>query len=277
MSTGLLGFESVQERQGGVREYVSASRLSCWLKCPLTWKIRYLDGVKTPTTPSLFIGKAVHAGLEGFYRHRQLGITLVPDDVAERMLQSWPRLVDEEEMTFESTDAEQTLRQQTIDLVRSYLAHAPDNERPLAVEVAVEAPLVDPVTGEDLGMPLIGIIDLVLDYEEGPIIADFKTSGRSSEPMEVTHEIQLTSYAYVFRHVQRWREAGLEIRSLIKTKAPKIEFHSYPARTDVHFRRLFSVVREYLDALDSGRFNFRPGFACGMCDFAHTHCRRWTG
>jgi hypothetical protein len=95
--------------------------------------------------------------------------------------------------------------------------------------------------------------------------------------MEVTHEIQLSSYAYVFRHVQRWHEAGLEIRSLIKTKLPKIEFHSYPARTDVHFRRLFSVVREYLDALDSGRFNFRPGFGCGMCDFAHTHCRRWTG
>ena len=80
-----------------------------------------------------------------------------------------------------------------------------------------------------------------------------------------------------FRHVQRWPEAGLEIRSLIKTKLPKVEFHSYPARTDTHFRRLFSVVREYLDALDSGRFNFRPGFGCQMCDFAHTHCRRWTG
>ena len=27
------------------------------------------------------------------------------------------------------------------------------------------------------------------------------------------------------------------------------------------------VMREYLDALDSGRFNYRPGFGCGMCDF----------
>ena len=35
MSTGLLGFESVQERQGGVREYLSPSRLNCWLSCPL--------------------------------------------------------------------------------------------------------------------------------------------------------------------------------------------------------------------------------------------------
>ena len=32
----------------------------------------------------------------------------------------------------------------------------------------------------------------------------------------------------------------LEIRSLIKTKVPKIEFHRYPARTDAHFGRLFA-------------------------------------
>lgn len=43
------------------------------------------------------------------------------------------------------------------------------------------------------------------------------------------------------------------------------QFHPYAARTEVHFRRLFAVIREYLDALDSGRFNFRPGFGCGMC------------
>jgi hypothetical protein len=72
-------------------------------------------------------------------------------------------------------------------------------------------------------------------------------------------------------------EAGLEIRSLVKTKTPKIEFHGYPARGDVHFRRFFAVVREYLDALDGGRFNYRPGFHCGMCDFATSHCREWDG
>jgi hypothetical protein len=121
------------------------------------------------------------------------------------------------------------------------------------VEAAVEAPLIDPQTGEDLGIPLLGVLDLVLDYEAGPLICDFKTSGRSSEPIEILHEIQLSSYAYLFRQVSQWPESGLEIRSLIKTKTPKVEFHSYPARTEVHFRRLFAVLHEYLDALDSGR------------------------
>ena len=89
MSTGLLGFESVQERQGGVREYISPSRLGCWLACPLRFKFRYLEGIRTPTTPALFIGKATHAGLEIFYRHRQLGVTLETSQVTTKLLESW--------------------------------------------------------------------------------------------------------------------------------------------------------------------------------------------
>ena len=196
--------------------------------------------------------------------------------MAERMFRSWAQLMDEEKMAFDSPEAEQAMRQQAADLVRAYLAYAPTFEKPLAVEVAAESPLVDPVTGEDLGMPLVGIIDLVLDYEEGPLITDFKTAARSSEPMEITYEIQLSSYAYLFRQASRWPESRLEIRSLVKTKVPKIEFHSYPARTDAHFRRLFAVLREYLDALDAGRFNYRPGFGCGLCDFRE-QCRAWGG
>ena len=137
--------------------------------------------------------------------------------------------------------------------------------------------MVDPVTGEDFEIPLLGIVDLVLNGPEGPLIIDFKTAARSGTPAEIVHEIQLSTYSYLFRQLDGREEAGLQIRSLIKTKTPKIEFHEYAARTDGHFRRLFSVIREYLDALDSGRFNFRPGWGCSMCEHRDTHCRRWCG
>jgi putative RecB family exonuclease len=173
---------------------------------------------------------------------------------------------------------EQGLQAQAVDLVGAYLTALPaDEPRPLAVEAALEAPLVDPVTGEDLGIPLVGIVDLVLDGREGPAVIDFKTSARSTEPLEISHEIQLSSYSYLFRHVEQRQEAGLEIRSLIKTKVAKVEFHAYAARTDAHFRRLFAVVKEYLDALDAGRFNYRPGFGCGFCDYRGGPCRCWAG
>ena len=156
---------------------------------------------------------------------------------------------------------ERALQRQAVDLVTAYVRQMPtDAPRPLAVKVVVEAPLVDPLTGDKLGLPLIGVMDLVLDDTDGPLVCDFKTSGKSGEPLETAHEVQLTSYSFLFRHSQRQDEGGLEIRSLVKTKVPKIEFHSYPARTEAHFRRFLAVVREYLDALDSGRFHYRPGF-----------------
>jgi putative RecB family exonuclease len=277
MSTALLDRQSIQERQGGPLEYVSPSRLNCWIACPRKFAFRYIDGIRSPTTASLFVGKAVHSGLEVFYRHRQLGLAVEPADVIKRLLASWDQAVDEENMTFDTPAEEQAIQKQVVDLVKAYLAYMPTDEpRPLAVETSVEALLVDPETGENFGIPLLGIMDLVLDDTAGPLICDFKTSARSAQPLEITHEIQLSSYAYLFRQCAEQKEAGLEIRSIIKTKAPKVEFHRYPARTDAHFTRLFSLIREYLDALDAGRFNYRPSFGCSMCDF-RSQCQRWAG
>ena len=64
------------ERPNGIWDYISPSRLNLWLKCPLAWKLRYIDGIKTPPTPALFLGTRVHDALEMFYRHRQLGVGL---------------------------------------------------------------------------------------------------------------------------------------------------------------------------------------------------------
>ena len=252
--------------------------LNSWIACPLRFKLHYLDGIKTPTTPSLFLGKCCHSMLEAIYRHQQLGVTLDVPDLSRRLLESWAEMLDQEGMKFESVADEQAMQKQLADLVGAYLKAIPaDEPRPLAVEAALESPLVDPTTGENLGIPLVGIVDLILDGHEGPTVIDFKTSSRSTEPLEITHEIQLSAYSYLLRHVEQRQEGGLEIRSLIKTKTPKVEFHPYAARSDSHFTRFFAVVREYLDALDAGRFNFRPGFGCGMCDFRNGPCRAWRG
>ncbi len=214
--------------------------------------------------------------MEKFYRHQQLGITLTSQQVTDRLLADWDQAVCEEQMQFDSLQQEAEMQKQVTDLLCAYLRQLPNDEPPVRnVEVAMEAPLVDPESGENFGLPLLGVVDLIVAEEDGPLIADFKTSSRSSPPFEVTHEIQLSCYAYLFRETSGETEAGLEIRSLIKTKRPKIEHHRYGARQPRHFRRLFAVLREYLDALHSGRFNFRPGWACGMCEYRDAGCDAW--
>ena len=249
-----------------------------WLKCPLAWKLKYADGIRTPSIPNMFVGKQTIEALETWYRHRQIGIPITVADVLSRLEAGWGEQVAEEDVKFEDANEERTCRQQTAALVSTYLAQVdPEEPRPLAVETSLTAPLIDPKTGEDLGIPLLGVLDLVLPEQTGPRIIDFKTAARGGEPNELTHQIQLTGYAYLFRHASHEPEADLEIRSLIKTKTPKIETHRYAARQEKHFGRLFAVIRAYLDDLDRGRFVFRPGLGCCACDFAETHCRAWCG
>lgn len=181
-------------------------------------------------------------------------------------------------MQFDSAAQEQESQRQAITLIAAYVQQLPPDEpRPLAVEVACEAPLVDPVTGENLSIPLVGVMDLVLPEVAGPVITDFKTASKSSGPLEITHEVQLSCYSFLFRHASPEPEAGLEIRNLVKTKTPQIQFHRYPARAEQHYRRLFAIIREYLDCLHSGRFTIRPGWGCSSCEFCGTRCRSWQG
>ena len=220
----------------------------------------------------------VHAALEQFYRHRQLGRTLGVDEVAAHLQSRWRQAVEDRAVCCQSAAEEMQLQKQVLDLVAVYLTEIPtDQESPLAVEVAMEAPLVDPATGEDYGISLLGIADLILADEAGPVIIDFKTSARSAAPLAVTHELQLSSYAYLFRHRFDQQESALEIRSLVKTKIPQVKVHRYPGRAPLHFARLFAVIGAYLDDLAKERFTFRPGLACSMCDYREDHCGRWCG
>jgi hypothetical protein len=199
-------------------------------------------------------------------------------DVVAKIEEAWDQAADEDGVAFKSVAEEAATKQKVGALIEAYVSHVPTDEpRPMAVEARMEAPLVDPETGEDLGIPLVGIVDLILPTDDGPLVIDFKTSARSSAPLEQSHEIQLGCYAYLLRQVQGQVEGGLEIRSLIKTKVPKIEVHWFEQRTDDHLRRLFSVIRSYLDDLDARRFVYRPGMGCSMCDFVDAGCRGWDG
>jgi RecB family exonuclease len=263
---------------GGIWDYISASRLNLWLKCPLAFRLRYIDGIKMVTTPNLFLGQRVHAGLEIHYRHRMLGVQLDASDVVAQMDAEWEEAVAQQSMRFDNAEQEANLQQHAGLLVQAYLEQLRHDEPvPLAVEATLETPLVDPFTGEDLGIRLLGITDLVLPSVDGATIIDFKTSGRSGAPLEITHEIQLSVYSHLFRGVTGQDESGLEIHSLVKTKQPKIDVHHYPARTSSHMRRLFAIIHEYLDCLAAGRYNYRPGWTCNMCDFCDKHCSAWCG
>ena len=265
-----------QPGSAGVWDYVSASRLNLWLKCPLAFKLRYIDGVVTPPSPAMFVGRMVHGGLEYLYRRRQLECSIGVAELTRHVIELWDPAAAAERVRFDSREDELVCQRQAIDLVSAYARQLPRHEsRPVAVEVVQEAPLVDPETGEDLGIPLVGVIDLVLEEAAGPLIVDFKTAARATPPLEVSHEIQMGVYAHLLRQSTKNCESGLEIRQLVKSKVPQIHCYRYEARRAMHFRRLFAVIRAYLQDLREQRFCFRPSLGCQLCEYRETHCGSW--
>jgi hypothetical protein len=246
------------------------------MKCPLAFRKRYIDGYITDPTPALFVGRITHSVLAHIYRQRKAGQNCTQDNLPLLVADAWKFGMEAEPPFFESDAEEEKSRYQILDLVQTYLTTIPvEYETPIAVEKKYEVPLIDPSTGENFGLPLVGVVDLLLEEKGGDvpenILVDFKTSSTASIN-DLAHELQITAYAYLLQSEMSDTPYSCEIRQLVKTKVPKVQTHRFPSRTDEHFNRFFGLVREYLDALDKKVFNYRPSWTCNtMCEH-YTAC-----
>ncbi|MGL6195481.1 MAG: PD-(D/E)XK nuclease family protein [Thermoguttaceae bacterium] len=251
----------------GIWSYISASRLNLWAKCPQAFKFRYIDGIKTPTNANLFLGKVVHAALEHYYRRRQLGQPVSEADTDSLVSQAWKDAEAEERVQWESAENSAKCKAQADSLIRTYIAeYANSEEKIVAMEASLYAPTCDPDTGYDLGVPLCGIVDLVLQEERKCVVVDFKTAASASCLCEQTHAVQLMLYSELLE-ANGYSEPETEVRQLIKTKVPKVSSYRFGKRSGSQKQQFFELCREYLDSLDRGVFNFRPGWSCSMCDY----------
>jgi len=131
-------------------------------------------------------------------------------------------------------------------------------------------------TGEVLSLPMVGVVDLLIETDDGAVLVDFKTAARGGEPIEQQYEIQLGCYAAMYRELFRLPEADLEIHTLVKTRQPRIEVDRFESRSAQHFARSFAVLHEYVAPLDHGQFNYRPRTGCMFCNMRHEHCKAWS-
>ena len=172
--------EAKEQQTGQIWDYISASRLSLWSKCPLAFRKRYIDQEPSSPSPNMFVGKVVHAVLAHIYRHRVAGEVCTAEQLPQFVADAWNKSLQIEPCYFDDTAQEEKCRYQILDLATAYLGATPlQEERPIAIEKRYEMPLIDPATGEDFGIPLVGIVDLLLENEQGRIIVDFKTASCS--------------------------------------------------------------------------------------------------
>lgn len=256
---------------------VSLSSLNQWLVCPLSHRLRYVDGIIAPPSPQAFLGRAVRAVLLEYYRQRLRGNVVSAADLGRWLQGHWSTTAARQGIHFTSHQEEQALLRQGFCLVAAYLRHVgPEEPLPFSVASFLQAPLIDPESGEDHGMVLTADIDLVLPGDAGPWLIDLKVNARSPAQLEIFHDIQLAFHSILYRHVTGQTEAGLEVRTLVRTKIPQIQFQRFPTRSINHFRRLVAVATAFRNAIRAGNDSYyRPTWMCTWCDYRDNLCPDW--
>ena len=258
--------QSAGERVSELQKTVSPSRLSLFLSCRLKFFFRYVAQIEKPKTAALHVGSCVHSVLKAWNKARWQEKPMSLKQLHDEYSKAWSE--GENVVQWEPGEEEEE-KKIGWRLVETYMRESkiPPTLKPDAVEVPVEADL------KEHGLPqLIGVLDLV----QQRVIVDFKTSSQTPNAERVAHtnEVQISSYAVLYRHNTGQRENGLELHHLVKTKNPKLVITALPPMTDERQSRLFTLIEGYVDGLDRRDFIPSPGLQCVSCEFFN-ECRAW--
>jgi putative RecB family exonuclease len=230
----------------------------------LKFFFRYVAQIQKPKPAALHVGSSVHAVLKAWNKARWQQQPLSLKQLHDEYSKAWS----EETVQWEPGEEDEE-KKVGWRLVETYMRESkiPPTLKPDAVEVPVEADL------SEHGLPkLIGVLDLV----QQRVIIDFKTSSQTPNAERVAHtnEVQISSYAVLYRHNTGQRENGLELHHLVKTKNPKLVITAFPPMTDQQQSRLFTLIQGYVDGLDRRDFIPSPGLQCVSCEY-FAECRVW--
>jgi len=149
--------------------------------------------------------------------------------------------------------------------------HSPIKEI-LGAEVPFLVPLVNPSTKENLGIPLVGMIDLV---EKDDVIVEFKTSNQTISNRDVGDYLQLTAYSYAYEMLYQKTPKLLKVVNFVKTKKPKMNILE-TKRDKRDYERLFYLASQVVSGIKNRIFFPRPSFWCKDCEYEE-YCKAWEG
>ena len=228
--------------------YLSHSRLHRYLHCPEQYRLYYVERLR-PRIPdaALVFGQLMHQALSALFR--------TGEDPVAHFQSAW--------LEVKSADLSYGKRESWEGLAftgRALLATFVRDELPKLQHVtASEKPFSIIVTS--LGVPLVGVVDLVAELEGNQTVVDFKTSASAYPDFEAPLSDQLSAYQLAEPETE---QAALCV--LVKTKDPRIDWH-VTKRAPVQIGEYLDKAEFVAGAIVRGEFYKRPGRWCGYCDF----------
>jgi putative RecB family exonuclease len=249
---------------------ISISQVNAYLGCPLKYRFQYVDKIPRPwRAAAMAFGSSVHAAVEWFHRERTTGKT---PDVTEVLMvfdADW-YAQNVEPLVFSERESREALAEKGRAMLQLYV-ESTNGAKPVAVEQTFELDLADPETGELLDVRLRGVIDLI---EDGDVLVDLKTAGRTLEAGGLDRHLQLSTYAlaYLLLH---GNVPKLRLDMLLKTAKPRLERHE-TTRSVEDLSWTARLIREVSLAIETEHFFPNPSWRCTECEY-FAHCQQWRG
>lgn len=253
-------------------EAVSVSHLNLYLTCSLKYRFQYVDRLpKLFRSANLVLGSAIHKTLELFHKELKKGRKRPLDWLLRTFEADWHAQCLDADIRFGNGDDPQKLILKGKELLSEYYRQPLPEVKD--AELFFQIPLVNPKTGEVLGVPLRGVIDLI---EEGDVVAELKSSQKSWSLADLPDNLQLTAYSYAYETLFGRPPKDLKVINLVRTKTPRVET-LITGREKKDYERLFHLSNEVLKAVKAGIF--LPNRGCWMCkDCEYVEdCLAWTG
>jgi len=247
-------------------KHLSTTSLKMYLRCPLQFMFRYVQGLKIPPVGAIVLGKSVHKGLEENYRHKQRTEKDLP---LPKVLEAYAAFFDQEKQQEEidwEGEPPGKLKDEGVGLIKVYHKITAPSIQPIAVEEAFELGF------ENVPYTLKGYLDLV---DQNKVIRDTKTAKRSY-PQDAAHtDIQLTAYNLGYKYIKGEEPKSLCFDVMVRTKQPKVQTLESLPRTQAQLTRFLKLLGSIARAIKTGIFYpCENQQVCSWCGYREV-CKRW--
>lgn len=246
-------------------EHLSYSSISSYLSCAANWKFKYIDQVKTPTTPELAFGSAFHGTVETFIAGQHQG------NLLDSWSENWKKQT-EQEIDY-GTDTPEFFQNEGVRIlsnkdiqngILSINAAVDDQGARIERKVELRVPGVP--------IPIIGYIDIITS--DG-IPGDLKTSKSSWSNDKALGEVQPIFYLSALNQMgiqtPGWKFAHY---IFTKTKTPQFQrIETVHTPSDLFW--LFGMIKHVWDAIETNIYPENPtSWKCSpnYCEF-WSRCR----
>jgi putative RecB family exonuclease len=261
---------------GAKRDYISHSAITTYQRCPLRYRLKYVDGLPERFVSSnLIFGGAIHSALEFHFTELLIGNEPPSHDLLLDVFQeAWQgRTAEHQDIRFSKAEDHTSLSALADRMLTAF------RENPASASDDTVIGIEEELRGELIpGVPdLLARIDLLTTTSDALVITDFNTArSRWSRNQAENSSSQLLLYSELARRLMPDKEVRVRFLVLTKTKTPTVEAFNVEVTSHLA-RRTIKVVEHTWQAIQAGHFYPAPSpMSCPTCPF-RSECNAWTG